>query len=222
MQTLKQINPAGAAIESESFRIVREEMGPQDFDEETLAVVVRVVHATADFDFVETLRFHPQAVAAGVSALRAGADVISDVQMVQVGISERLLARLGGQTRCAITDEAVRDRADAEGTTRSVAAMRSLAPAMAGSIVAIGNAPTALLEVIRLVAEAGVRPALVVGMPVGFVSAVESKDALAERFHALDLPYITALGRKGGSTVAAATVNALLRLALAGQKGASR
>lgn len=207
---LKQINPAGAAIESESFRIIRKEMGPHHFDEATLAIVVRVVHATADFDFVDTLRFHPKAVAAGMAALQQGGAILSDVRMVQVGIADRLLQQLGGETRCLINDPQVRARAAAEQTTRSVAAMRALAPAMAGSIVAIGNAPTALLEVIRLIEEDGVRPGLVVGVPVGFVSAVESKDALTK----VDVPYITAIGRKGGSTVAAAIVNALMRLAL--------
>lgn len=205
-----QINPAGVAIESKSFRIIREEMGAHSFDEAALAVVVRVVHATADFDFVKTLRFHPAAVQSAVNALRQGCDVLSDVRMVQVGIADRLLGQLGGQTRCLIDAPAVRARAAAEETTRSVAAMRALAPAMSGAIVATGNAPTALLEVLRLIEEEGVRPALVVGVPVGFVSAVESKDALL----AVDVPYITTIGRKGGSTVAAAAVNALLRLAL--------
>ena len=207
---LNHINPAGQAIESESFRIIREEMGAHTFGEAMLAVVVRVVHATADFDFVKTLRFHPQAIASSLKALQQGYDVLCDVRMVQAGISGRLLEQLGGQVHCVIDEPAVCARAATEMTTRSVAAMRALAPVMGGNIVAIGNAPTALLELLRLITEEGVRPALVVGMPVGFVSAVESKDALT----AVDVPYITAIGRKGGSTVAAATINALLRLAL--------
>lgn len=205
-----KINTAGKAIETESFRIIREEMGPHSFTPEQEAVVVRVIHATADFDFAETLRFAPGAIESALAALRAGCDVVTDVRMVEVGISAYHLERFGGQVRCAIGDPAVREAAEAAGTTRSTAAMRLLAGHIEGGIVAIGNAPTALLEVIRLIREEDLRPALVVGMPVGFVSAVESKDELAT----LDVPYITALGRKGGSTVAAATVNALVRLAV--------
>jgi precorrin-8X/cobalt-precorrin-8 methylmutase len=206
------INAAGKAIETESFRIIREEMGPHSFTPEQEAIAVRVIHATADFDFAKTLHFSPGAVDSALAALRAGCDVVTDVRMVEVGISARLLNPLGGQVRCAIGDPAVREAAQAAGTTRSTAAMRLLAEHIEGGIVAVGNAPTALLEVIRQIGEEGLYPALVVGMPVGFVSAVESKDELAT----LDVPYITALGRKGGSTVAVATVNALLHLA-AGQ-----
>jgi precorrin-8X/cobalt-precorrin-8 methylmutase len=204
------INPAGKAIEDESFRIIREEMGLHSFGELEEPIVVRVIHATADFDFVRILRFSPGAVKAGVAALRAGCPIVSDVRMIAVGVSAWRLDKVGSAVHCAIGDESVHARAQQEGTTRAVAAMRELAPQIDGGIVAIGNAPTALLEVIRLTREESVRPALVIGVPVGFVSAVESKDALA----ALDTPHITALGRKGGSTVAVATLNALLRLAL--------
>lgn len=200
---------AGQAIETESFRIIREEMGPHTFTPEQEAVVLRVIHATADFDFAQSLRFSPTAVDSGLAALHAGFDVVTDVRMVAVGISTRYLEPLGGHVRCAIDDPSVHEQAEQEGTTRSRAAMRQLAPHIEGGIVAVGNAPTALLEVIRLIKEEAVRPALVVGVPVGFVSAVESKAELAE----MDVPFITALGRKGGSTVAVAVVNALLRLA---------
>lgn len=199
----------GQAIENESFRIIREEMGVHSFSKWEEPVVVRVIHATADFEFAQTLWFHPDAVRAGVEAFRAGCSIITDVRMVEVGISRRLLKPLGGKVLCAIADEAVRVRAKRENTTRAVAAMRELAPQMENAIIAIGNAPTALLEVMRLVREDGVRPAVIIGAPVGFVSAVESKDELSR----LDLPHITALGRKGGSTVAVAIVNAMLRMA---------
>lgn len=203
------VNPAGQAIEEESFEIIRQEMGPHNLTAEQEIVAVRVIHATADFDFAEILDFHPAAVESALSALQAGCDVVTDVRMVEVGISRGYLHRLGGQVRCAISDPEVQRQADSAGTTRSTAAMRQLAPHIDGGIVAVGNAPTALLEVIRLIKEEGLRPALVIGVPVGFVSAVESKSELA----AMDVPYITALGRKGGSTVAVSTVNALLRLA---------
>jgi precorrin-8X/cobalt-precorrin-8 methylmutase len=204
-------------IERESFRIVLDEMDAHDFSAGELAVAVRVIHATADFDFQDTLRFHPQAVEAGVAALRRGSTVVTDVRMVEVGVSSRRLTALGGRTVCDIAHPEVREQAAALGVTRSTLAMRRNAEAIDGGIVAVGNAPTALLEVIRLVQEEDVRPALVVGVPVGFVNAVESKDVLLALD--ADVPTITAVGRKGGSTVAASIVNALLRLAEADDDG---
>ena len=196
-------------IERESFRIIGEEMKETGYSEEELAVVVRVIHATADFDFQDIMRFHPQAIDSGLEALRQGCTIVTDVRMVQVGIADLLLTEFGGQTICDIRHPSVYKKAQALGATRSTMAMRLNADNIDGGIVAVGNAPTALLEVIRLVREEGIQPALVVGVPVGFVKAVESKDELLT----LDMPYITAIGRKGGSTVAAATLNALLRLA---------
>ena len=198
-------------IEKESFEIIRSELGPHGFTEAQLNVVVRVIHATADFDFVEIMRFSPGAVEAGLAALRGGCAVLTDVHMTEAGISGAMLAQLGCRKSCAVDAPAVHEAAAAAHTTRSTMAMSLHAETIHGGIVAIGNAPTALLEVIRLVREEGIRPALVVGMPVGFVSAVESKDELLT----LDVPFITALGRKGGSPVAAATLNALLRMAIA-------
>jgi precorrin-8X/cobalt-precorrin-8 methylmutase len=197
-------------IERESFRIIRAEMGDHKFSEDELMVVVRVIHATADFDFQEAIRFHPRAVRAGVTALRRGCTVVTDVRMVQVGVSSEMLSRLGGRTVCDIRHPQIYEAARALGLTRSAVAMRRNVQNIHGGIVAIGNAPTALLEVIRLVREKNVRPALIVGVPVGFVNAAESKEELI----VLDVPYITTLGRKGGSTVAVAIINALLRLAI--------
>lgn len=204
-------------IERESFRIIRAELGPHTFNEAELAIVVRAIHATGDFDFGRIIRFHPQAIASGLAALRRGAAVVSDVAMVQAGIASDLLGRLGGRTICDIRAPEVYALAQAEGMTRSAAAMRRNAAAIHDGIVAIGNAPTALLEVLRLIREEGIRPALIVGVPVGFVNAAESKAALmqlADGRPEWDIPYITTTGRKGGSTVAVAIVNALLRLAL--------
>jgi len=203
------INP-GQQIENESFRIIREEMEPHSFSALEEPVVVRVIHATADFDFEDIMRFSPGAAEAGIAALRNGGDVISDVNMIKAGVSARLMEPFGGEKLCLIADEAVYARAKADNTTRAIASMRYLAALMDGSIIAIGNAPTALLEVMRLIREEGVRPALIIGMPVGFVSAVESKDELLT---ISEVPFITAVGRKGGSTVAVSVVNALLRLA---------
>ena len=204
-------------IEQESFRIIRAEMGEHRFTEAELAIVVRVIHATGDFDFAQIIRFHPRAIVSGLAALRDGATVVTDVGMAQAGISADLLARFGGRTVCEIRAPEVVALAQAEGLTRSAAAMRRNAAIIHGGIVAIGNAPTALLEVLRLVREAEVRPALVVGVPVGFVNAAESKAALTEiagERPDWDVPYITTLGRKGGSPVAVAIINALLRLAV--------
>ena len=197
-------------IEEESFRIIRSELGTHRFSPAEEAIVVRMIHATGDFDFRDITRFHPQAVASGVEALRRGCVIVTDVRMVEVGIAAEWLERLGGRIVCDIGHAEVREQAKAMRTTRSTLAMRRNAPNMAGGIVAIGNAPTALLEVIRLVHEDGLRPALVVGVPVGFVNAAESKEELLS----LDVPYITTVGRKGGSTVAVAAINALLRLAV--------
>jgi precorrin-8X/cobalt-precorrin-8 methylmutase len=198
-------------IERESFRIIHSELGAHSFSDDELAVVMRVVHATADFDFGRVMRFHPQAIRRGVEALRRGCNIVADVQMVQVGIAAGILGRLGGHTICGIKQPEVSADARALGLTRACVAMRRCAPLMDSGIVAIGNAPTALLEVIRLVRQDGIRPALIVGVPVGFVKAAESKEELLT----LEVPYITALGRKGGSSVAVAAVNALLHLAAA-------
>jgi precorrin-8X/cobalt-precorrin-8 methylmutase len=202
-------------IEQTSFAIIRSEMGHHAFTKEELAIVVRVIHATADFEFRDVLRFCPDdgpchAIRAGIGALRSGCSIITDVRMVQVGISERLLSPFGGQAVCDIGHPAVHAAAREQGLTRSTIAMRRNEGRIEGGIVAIGNAPTALLEVIRLVREEGVRPSLIVGVPVGFVQAVESK---AELLALRDVPSITAVGRKGGSSVAVAIINALLRLA---------
>ena len=172
-------------------------------------VVCRIVRAEGDPQISEVVRFSPGALEAGVKALQTGARILTDVRMVEVGISKALLARQGVATDCRIDTPEVAERAKREQTTRSVSAIRELAPLMEGSVVAIGNAPTALLALLDLVAEGSVRPALVIGMPVGFVACAESKEELQRS----DLPFITVQGRRGGSSAAAATVNALLILA---------
>ncbi len=195
-------------IEGESFRIILQELGPHAFSARELPIVQRVIHATADFEYARLLAFSSTAIADGIRALRSGCRVLTDVQMTAVGISQPYLQRFGGSVRCAVAEPETVAMAQAEGITRSAAAIRRLAGDLPGAVVALGNAPTALFEVLRLT-QAGCRPAMVVGVPVGFVNAAESKAALQES----DLPYITVQGRKGGSTVAAAIVNALLRLA---------
>ena len=195
-------------IEPESFRIIAEELGAHSFSPQELPIAQRVIHTTADFEYASLLAFSPTAIAEGIRSLRAGCRVLTDVQMTAVGISQPYLRRFSAGVHCAIAEPETAALAQAETITRSAAAIRRMSAELPGAVVALGNAPTALFEVLRL-AETGLRPALVVGVPVGFVNAAESKAALEQS----DLPYITVRGRKGGSTVAAAIVNALLRLA---------
>ncbi len=202
---LQQVKPE--EIERESFRIIEAELGPTGHTPAEFAVVRRVIHATGDFSFAENLRFHPEAIGAARNAIQGGKNVLTDVTMTATGISKGLLAKYGGQVFCGVSDPAVAAEAKAQGLTRSEVAIRQLASEKIG-IVAIGNAPTALLEVMRLIDQGLFSPDLVIGVPVGFVNAAESKAMLAGKRY----PFITALGRKGGSPVAAATVNALLRL----------
>jgi len=196
-------------IEPESFRIILKELGAHSFSPQELPIVQRVIHATADFEYARLLAFSPTAIQDGLRALRGGCRVLTDVQMTAVGVSQAHLQRFSCSVRCAIREPETLSLAHAEGVTRSTAAIRRMAGDIPGAIVAIGNAPTALFELLRLAQSDGLKPALVVGAPVGFVNAAESKTALLEG----DLPYITVRGRKGGSTVAAAILNALLRLA---------
>ncbi len=171
-------------------------------------VLHRIVRAEGDPAIASDVRFANGAVAAALDSLRRVRRVVTDVRMVQVGISRAALSRRGVTTECLIDAPAVAERARRESTTRSVAAVRELAPQMNESVVAIGNAPTALLALLDLIDSGQVSPAVVIGMPVGFVACPESKAELAAR----DVPHITILGRRGGSSAAAATVNALLDL----------
>lgn len=198
------VNPE--AIEAESFRIIEVELGPHGFSPEEFTIVQRVIHATADFEFAHTIRFHSKAIQSGIEAIRSGRKVVADVQMVQAGVNKVGLKKFGGDVLCFMGDEDVATKAKTEGVTRAIVSMRKATEIAPGAIYAIGNAPTALFELIRLAELA--KPALVIGVPVGFVSAAESKDELART----DFPHITALGRKGGTPVAVSIVNALIRL----------
>lgn len=206
MISLQQVAPQD--IEAESFRIIERELGPTAFAPDEFAVVRRIIHATGDFSFAETLRFHPQAVEAGLAAIRAGRNILVDVGMAAAGVSAHLLAPFGGRVLCRVGVPETAALARANNTTRSDAAMTRATGDNIG-IVAIGNAPTALLKVMDLIERRLLAPNLVIGVPVGFVNAAESKELLAAK----NYPFITALGRKGGTPVAVAAVNALLRLA---------
>ena len=196
-------------IEGLSFDIITEEFGPHSLTDEEYKVVQRVVHASADFELGKSMLFHPDAIQAGIQAIQNGERIICDVQMVQSGVSKPRIEKFGGSTHVYISDEDVMEEAKRLNTTRAIISMRKATAEADGGIYAIGNAPTALLELIRLVKEGIAKPSLVIGLPVGFVSAAESKEELAK----LDIPYITNVGRKGGSTVTVAAVNALSLLA---------
>ena len=169
-----------------------------------------MIHTTADFDYARNLRFTPGAVAAGVAALQAAAPIVTDTNMALSGITKPGLARLGSTALCYMADPEVAALAKANGTTRAVASMQRAAAEHPGAILAVGNAPTALLTIADLIETAGLHPALVIGVPVGFVNVVESKERLFAVCAAHGVPAIVAMGRKGGSNVAAAICNALV------------
>lgn len=192
-------------IEGKSFEMITEELGEHPFTADQYPVVQRVIHASADFELGRSLVFHPRAIEAGIEAIRNGKKLVADVQMVQVGISKDRIQNFGGEVSVYISDSDVIEEAKRLNTTRAIISIRKAIKEAEGGIYAIGNAPTALLELIRLVKEGETKPGLIIGMPVGFVSAAESKDELRK----LDIPFITNIGRKGGSTVVVAAVNAL-------------
>ena len=195
-----------ADIEKRSFAIITEELGGRTFPDGVAEVVKRVIHTSADFDYADNLCFSPDAVEQAKAALEAGATIVTDTNMALAGISKPTLAKLGGKAVCLMADEDVAREARARGVTRATVSMEHAAKLDGPLIFAIGNAPTALIRLHELIEEGAVSPALVIGVPVGFVNVVESK----ELFLGGDTPYIIARGRKGGSNVAAAIVNALL------------
>ena len=196
-----------AEIEARSMALIAPYLEKLKLDEAHTKIFSRVIHAAGDPDYANHIQIHSQAVDAAIDAIRGGADIFCDVEMVRTGISKKTLAQYGGQVQCLIADSQVAAMAKEQGITRSMAAFRTFGHQLDGAVVAVGNAPTALFELFRLMEEENVRPAVVIGVPVGFVGAAESKDLLAEKSNA---PYITVLGNKGGSPIAASIVNALL------------
>jgi len=197
-------------IESESFRIIETELGDHSFRAMEFPIIRRVIHATGDFSFSDLLHFHPLGVETGVEATIAGKNILVDVNMVASGINRDLLKRWGGEVLCGISDFDVSQLAKDKRITRSETAIEKYLLGNNVGIVAIGNAPTALLKTIEILGrEPAQQPFLIVGVPVGFVNAAESKEMLMLNNH----PFITCKGRKGGSPVAAAIINGLLQLA---------
>jgi len=209
----EQLTSAGRKIEHASFDIVDQEVGGHDYTAEQWPLVRRMIHATADFEFNGLAKFHPDAIQAGVNAAKQGKPIVADVEMICVGLSKPRLAHFEMTTHQFISDDDVIDKAKSETTTRAVQAMRKAARQglLDGAIVAIGNAPTALLEIIRLIKKENCKPGLIIGMPVGFVSAAESKAELAQLE---DTPWIITQGRKGGTTLVVSAIHALLALAI--------
>ena len=193
-------------IEKQSFEIITELLGEKRFDPENEPVIKRAIHTTADFDYADNLVFSPHAVQKGIEALRGGCDIITDTQMAKAGINKTILGKLGGEVHCFMSDEDVAREAKARGVTRAIVSMERAAKVGKPCIFAIGNAPTALICIRELIDAGKLTPALIVGVPVGFVNVVESKELILE----LDTPHIVARGRKGGSNVAAAICNAML------------
>ena len=210
---MRQMTTLGRSIEDSSFSIIDQEVGPHTFLPGEWEVVRRVIHATADFEYKDLLQIHPQAVASGIAALMKGCNIIVDVKMIIAGLNMDRLNAYGCHIHSFISDEDVIKEATAKNSTRAIIAMHKAhrLNLLNGSVIAIGNAPTALIETARLVKEEGVKPALIIGVPVGFVSAVESKEVILP----LDVPYIVSRGRKGGSPIAVAIIHALLLLSKA-------
>ena len=204
------ITQKGQSIEDKSMEIIESEIGTHPYSKDEWPIVRRVIHATADFDFARQnmIVFHKNAITSGINALKNGCNIIVDVNGVIGGFNKENLKEFGNKTICSISDPNIVEQAKKLNKTRAQTSMRVAASEMNGGVVAIGNAPTALVEVIQMIRENVTRPSLVIGIPVGFVCAVESKEEL----QTLDTPYITNKGRKGGSPCASAIVNALFKL----------
>lgn len=201
------LNPS--LIENKSFEIISRRLPDLKMPAAEQDIVKRVIHATTEFDYAKDLSFHPGAVKAGLKAIKDGRDIICDVGMVKAGINKKILSSFGGKVGCFINDRDVIKKASKLKIARAIVAMRKGACIANGAIVVIGNAPTALFELCDLVKKGKVKPALIIGVPVGFVGAQEAKSRLSKT----GLAYITNRSTKGGSSVAAAIVNALLKLA---------
>ncbi len=204
------ITQKGQSIEDKSMEIIDSEIGTHSYSPEEWIIVKRVIHSTADFDFARDgkIVFHKDAIKNGIDALQKGCNIIVDVNGVIGGLNKDNIQKFKNQVICDISDTKVVEEAKKLNKTRAQTAMRMAAKQMNGGIVAIGNAPTALLEVIQMIKEGVTAPALVIGIPVGFVCAAESKDDL----RSTNVPYITNIGRKGGSPCASAIINALFKI----------
>ena len=200
-------NPA--QIENRSMEIIAPYLDGLNLNFEETKIYSRIIHAAGDVDYTPLIKIHPSAIDAAKSAILRGANIFTDVEMVRTGINKRTLSKFGGEVFCKVADDDTKKFAAENNITRSMAAMRIFGEKLNGAIVAVGNAPTALFEVLRLVRAENISPAVIIGVPVGFVGAADSKSELAEQNK---IPYITVTGTKGGSSIAVAAVNAILYL----------
>ncbi len=196
-------------IENKSMEIIAPHLAGLNLSEAETKVYSRMIHASGDVDYAKVIRLHPKAIEATQEALKRGANIYTDVEMVRTGINKKAFGRYGGKIECRVADPEIAEIAKREGITRSMAAMRAFGKELDGSIIAIGNAPTALFEVLRLAEKENILPAVIIGIPVGFVGAADSKKLLAENTL---VPYVTVEGTKGGSPIAASVVNAIMYL----------
>lgn len=194
------------AIEEKSFEIITKELGDKTFPKDIGKVVKRIIHTTADFSFADITIIKGNAIQKGKEGIKSGKNIYTDTKMAMSGINKRRLAEFGGEVLNFVSDEDVALKAKEEGVTRSIIAMRKAVKENPNGIFVIGNAPTALFELMNQIRMGNAKPSLIVGVPVGFVGAAESKEELLK----LDVPYILTRGRKGGSNVAAAIINAIL------------
>jgi precorrin-8X/cobalt-precorrin-8 methylmutase len=199
-------------IERQSFAIIDAEAGAHGFPPDQWSIVRRMIHTTADFDYVNAIRIHPNAVNAGIRVIRSGGTIFTDTHMARTGIRKRDLAPFGTEVRCLMDSDRIAALAAEKGITRARAAVDAVADDLQEAIYVVGNAPTALLRLMELIRQQRANPALIIGLPVGFVNAAESKAELIQ----MTTPFITNLGRKGGSNVAASVVNALILLSAKG------
>ncbi len=206
MQTEK-----GQSIEDASMQMIEDEIGTHQYNEKEWPIVRRVIHSTADFDFADKNKiiFHKDAIESGMNALRNGCSIVVDVNGVIGGLNKQNPKDIGNNIICNISNPEIMELAKKEGKTRSQVSMRAAIVDIDGGIVAIGNAPTALIEIIQMVKERIVKPALIIGIPVGFICAAESKEELSKLE---GVPFITNIGRKGGSSSASAIINAIFKL----------
>lgn len=195
-------------IEKRSFEIITEELG-YELPEDKAPIIKRCIHTSADFDYAENLCFSDGVVEKALQALKNGACIVTDTQMAKSGINKKALAKYGGEVYCFMSDEDVAEIAKKNGTTRATASMDKAAAMNKPLIFAIGNAPTALVRLYELIENGKLKPELIIGVPVGFVNVVQSKELIMQA----DVPYIVAKGRKGGSNIAACICNALLYMA---------
>lgn len=199
-----------AEIEEKSFQLIEERVPSHSFNQQEWTIVKRMIHSTVDFDLVDNTKFHPEAIEKGIAALKEGAPIIADTRMVKAGISLKRLRKYKTKVLCAISHPEVVKEARVSGKTRAAVAMEKMSSSMGGSIVAIGNAPTALFKILELAEKESRKPALIIGVPVGLVGARESKEMLLKQA----IPYITVRGEKGGSPLAVSIINGLAILAL--------